>query len=286
MPNSTRPPLSRRAFTLALTAVASAFALPGRAFAADDLRVAFIPEAGASPDQIAAKQPLIDMIAKATGRNVKLFVTTSYAATVEAIGNDGVDIAYLGGLTYVKAHEKYGVKPLVQRSEDKQYHSLFITGNAAITSLKDLKGKTFAFGDINSTSGHLIPVKELLEAGIDPSKDLKTNFTGNHPATAQAVASGQADAGAIDEGIYKKLVADKTIDPAKARVFHTSKPFVDYVWVAAKSVDDKTAAAVGHAFEASASPELLKLLRATKYVKADDKEYDGIREVARREKLL
>jgi len=281
-----RSPLSRRDFTLALSASLGALALPLSAAAADDLRVAFIPEAGASPDQIAAKQPLIDMIAKATGRNVKLFVTTSYAATVEAIGNDGVDIAYLGGLTYVKAREKYGVKPLVQRSEDKQYHSLFITGNLAINALGDLKGKTFAFGDINSTSGHLIPAKELYEAGIDPNKDLKASFTGNHPATAQAVASGQADAGAIDEGIYRKLIADKTLDPAKARVFYTSKPFVDYVWVAAKNLDEKTALAVSLGFQSDVSPAFLKLLRATKFVKADDKEYDGIREIAKREKLL
>ena len=286
MPNLTRPPLSRRAFTIALTAATGAFALPSSAFAADDLRVAFIPEAGASPDQIAAKQPLIDMIAKATGRTVKLFVTTSYAATVEAIGNDGVDIAYLGGLTYVKAHDKYAVKPLVQRAEDKLYHALFITGVKDLDALKELKGKSFAFGDINSTSGHLIPAKELYEAGIDPNKDIKFSFTGNHPATAQAVASGQADAGAIDEGIYKKLVADNTIDPAKARVFFTSKPFVDYVWVAAKSLDDKTAAAVARGFETDRNPAFLKLLRATKFVKADDKEYDGIREIARKEKLL
>ncbi len=281
-----RSPLSRRDFTLALTASLGALSLPLGAAAADDLRVAFIPEAGASPDQIAAKQPLIDMIAKATGRTVKLFVTTSYAATVEAIGNDGVDIAYLGGLTYVKAHDKYGVKPLVQRTEDKQYHSLFITGNPAINSVKDLKGKTFAFGDINSTSGHLIPAKEMYEVGVDPNKDLKTSFTGNHPATAQAVASGQADAGAIDEGIYRKLVAEKTIDPAKARVFYTSKPFVDYVWVASKSVDEKTALAVSLGFQSEVNPAFLKLLRATKFVKADDKEYDGIREIARKEKLL
>ena len=51
-----RSPLSRRDFTLALTASLGALALPLGAAAADDLRVAFIPEAGASPDQIAAKR--------------------------------------------------------------------------------------------------------------------------------------------------------------------------------------------------------------------------------------
>ena len=126
----------------------------------------------------------------------------------------------------------------------------------------------------------------MYEVGVDPNKDLKTSFTGNHPATAQAVASGQADAGAIDEGIYRKLVAEKTIDPAKARVFYTSKPFVDYVWVASKSVDEKTALAVSLGFQSEVNPAFLKLLSATKFVKADDKEYDGIREIARKEKLL
>ena len=268
--------------------IAAAAALPLRASAADELRVAFIPDVATTAASYAEKQPLVEMLQRATGRTVRLIIPTNYAATVEAIGNDGVDLAYFGALTYVKANERYGVRPLVQRLEDRRFHSLFIasSANGAITSLKDLKGKTFAFGDVNSTSGHLIPVKEMLEAGVNPDTEMKTRYTGNHTATAVAVASGQVDAGAIDETVYRKLVADKTLDPAKARVFYTSKPFTDYVWAVRKDLDSSLITSIRHGFLQANDPKLLALLRATRYVTVSDHEYDSIRETAKKLNLL
>jgi phosphonate transport system substrate-binding protein len=279
--------IDRPRFLYALTALGSATALaPARALAADTLTVAFIPEVATTPASFAAKQPLVDMLAKATKKTVKLVIPTNYAATVEAVGNDSVDLAYFGGLTYLKARKLYGVIPLVQREADRQFHSLFITSRPQIAKLPDLRDKSFAFGDPNSTSGHLQPVKEMLDAGIDPDKDLRTRYTGNHTATAIAVSGGSVDAGAIDETVYRKLVEDKTIDPAKARVFFTSRPFVDYVWVVRKGMDAPTAEAIKKAFLGLNDPAVLDVLRATKYVAADDAEYEPLRKVAERLKLL
>lgn len=279
---------SRSLFVRGAAGIAAAAALPLRASAADELRVAFIPDVATTAASYAEKQPLVEMLQRATGRTVRLIIPTNYAATVEAIGNDGVDLAYFGALTYVKANERYGVRPLVQRLEDRRFHSLFIasSANGAITSLKDLKGKTFAFGDVNSTSGHLIPVKEMLEAGVNPDTEMKTRYTGNHTATAVAVASGQVDAGAIDETVYRKLVADKTLDPAKARVFYTSKPFTDYVWAVRKDLDSSLITSIRHGFLQANDPKLLALLRATRYVTVSDHEYDSIRETAKKLNLL
>jgi len=281
-------PLTRRQFVAGSVALAG-FAVDSRAVqAADDLRVAFIPEVATTAASVAEKQPLVELLQQRVNRKVRLIIPTSYAATVEAIGNDGVDLAYFGALTYVKAAARYGARPVVQRLEDQRFHALFIASgaNGALSALKDLKGKTFAFGDVNSTSGHLIPAKELFEAGIDSERDLQARFTGNHTATAIAVNSGQVDAGAIDETIYRKLVADKTIDPARARVFHTSKPFVDYVWAVRRDLDSELVTAIRHAFLEAKDPKVLELLRATKFVTATDHQYDSIRETARKLALL
>jgi phosphonate transport system substrate-binding protein len=279
--------IERSSFLTAVAAFGSLAAVaPSRAVAADTLTVAFIPEIATTPSSYAAKQPLVDMLARATKRSVKLVIPTNYAATVEAVGNDSVDLAYFGGLTYLKARKLYGVVPLVQREADRQFHSLFITSRQQITKLTDLRGKSFAFGDVNSTSGHLQPVKEMLDAGIDPDKDLQTRYTGNHTATAIAVSGGSVDAGAIDETVYRALVADKKLDPATARVFFTSHPFVDYVWVVRKGVDAATADAIKKAFLGLTDAAVLDVLRATKYVVADDAEYEPLRKVAERLKLL
>jgi len=279
--------MKRRTFVSALTGGAAFLSLPQLARAADELHVGFIPEVATTPSSIAEKQPFVDYLTKALGRPVKLIIPTNYAATVEAIGNGSLDLAHFGALTYIKAAARYHVKPLVQRVEDRSFHSLFITGDPSIAALKDLKGKTFAFGDVNSTSGHLVPAKELLAAGIDPDKDLVARFSGNHTNTAIAVNSGQVVAGALDETVYHKLVDDKTIDgTSKARVFHTSQPFIDYVWAVRSDLDPASVAQIRSAFLSLGDPKVLAILRGTKYVVANDAEYDPLRATAKSIGLL
>src|SRR5579862_8180068 len=118
---------------------------PGRA-ASEGIRVGMIPDAGATQVSIDQKKPLKDYLAGAIGQSVDLIIPTNYNATVEALGNGSLDFAYLGGLTFLKAHAQYGVMPLVQRDSDMRFHSLFITQTgSSIKSLADLKGKNFAF---------------------------------------------------------------------------------------------------------------------------------------------
>lgn len=278
--------LSRRAFTLGTTATIATAFTPRPARSADELHVAFVPEVATTSASISAKQPFVDGLSKATGRDVKLIIPTNYAATVEAVGNGSVDLAHFGGLAYLKAEAHYGVTPQVQRQEDRAFHALFITSSPDVKTLSDLRGKTFAFGDVISTSGHLIPAKELLEAGVDPTKDLTVRFTGNHTNTALAVNAGQVVAGGLDETVYHAMVAAGTIDPTKARVFRTSAPFVDYVWTTSKGLDPAVAAKIKSAFLSLNEPAVLGLLRATKYVVATNTEYDPLRKVAQQLQML
>jgi phosphonate transport system substrate-binding protein len=279
--------LTRRAFVASAAAFSSIAVLPRIGRAADDLHVAFVPDVANTADSISAKQPFVDWLAKSTGLNVKLIIPTNYAATVEAVGNGSVDLAYFGGLAFLKAQAHYGAQPLVQRIEDRAFHSYFITNSPDVKTLADLKGKTFAFGDPISTAGHLIPAKDLLEAGIDPNKDIVARFSGNHTNTALAVNSGQVLAGALDETVYKKMVNDKTIDgTSKARVFHISEPFVDYVWATSKTLDPAAAASIKRAFLELKSGPVLELLRGSGYVAATNAEYDPLRVVAEKLQLL
>jgi phosphonate transport system substrate-binding protein len=200
---------------------------------ADAIKVGMVPDAGATQVSVEEKAPLRDYLSKAVGAKVELIIPTNYNATVEGLGNGSLDFAYLGALTYVKARDRYKVIPLVQRSADKNFHSLFITqAGAKIQKLADCKGKRFAFGDINSTSGHLIPFDELRKAGIKADDDMQIRYTGSHAATLKTVEGGAADAGALDETVYRSMISEGKVDGNKVRIFATSPPFVDYVWVA------------------------------------------------------
>jgi phosphonate transport system substrate-binding protein len=224
------------------------------------------------------------------GQEVNLVIPTNYNATVEALGNGSLDFAYLGALTYVKAQRQYGVIPLVQRTSDQQFHSLFITGtDSPIKALADIKGKQFAFGDINSTSGHLIPFLELKQAGINVDADLKFRYSGSHAATAKAVEAGAVDAGALDETVYNAMIAEGKLDKSKVRVFYASKPFVDYVWVARKDISKELREKFSEAFlvlKEGKDDKVLQILRGKSFVRANDEEYSNIRRVAEELKML
>jgi phosphonate transport system substrate-binding protein len=254
------------------------------------LRVGMIPDAGATQVSIEEKAPLREYLAKAIGQQVELIIPTNYNATVEALGNGSLDFAYLGGLTYVKAHARYNVVPLVQRESDRQFHSLFITAaTSSIKSLTDVKGRTFAFGDINSTSGHLMPYAALKQAGLVPGSDFSFRYTGSHPATAKAVEAGTADAGALDESVYQAMLSNGQLDGAKVRIFYTTPPFIDYVWVARDGIGEEPREKFAAAFLAlteERDAKVLSILRGSHFQRVADDQYEELRQIARELKLF
>ncbi len=249
------------------------------------LRLSMIPTT--DPGKVIREsQPLVEYLEREVGGKIDLTVPTNYAAVVEAIANDQVDIAYLGGFTYVQASKRSGVMPLVQRERDRNFHSLFITQkDSGINSLADLKGHKFAFGDVNSTSGHLMPEYFMREAGVDLEVVSGAIYSGGHDATALAVANKKVDAGALDETVFQRMVSENKLDSTQVRVFYTTPPFFDYIWVARKSLDPKIAEAFSTAMLKLDGNEptqkvILDLLSASKYVKAEDSDYNKLRQAA------
>jgi len=255
------------------------------------LRLSMIPTTDPSK-MLRESEPLTSYLQEQTGMKVDMTIPTNYAAVVEAIANDQVDIAYLGGFTYVQSSKRSGVIPLVQRDQDQNFHSVFITRqDSGINGLSDLNGHTFAFGDVNSTSGHLMPEFFMREAKVDSQVIEKATYTGGHDATALAVANSRVDAGAMDETVYQKMVSDGKLDQTKARVFYTTPPFFDYVWAARKGLDPKIQEAFAAAFlkldqnDPKHQP-VLDILRAKKYVRANDSDYAKLRQAASEAGLL
>jgi phosphonate transport system substrate-binding protein len=254
--------------------------------AGDAITIGLIPD-GLTQEE---RAPLQAYLSKTMARPVKLVVPDRYSDTVAHLADGSYDFACLGALMYVRAHAKHGVVPLVQRASDLQFHSVFITSTGSlIHSLADLRGKQFAFGDIDSASAHLIPYRELTEAGINPNTDLKVRFSGSHSVTAALVESGAVDAGVLDETVFSSLIDSGKIDKNKVRIFHTSKPFVDYVFVARKDVPAAERAKLVQAFLSLKQDEnasVLKVLRAKQFVEATDQEYETMRRIAKELKMF
>jgi phosphonate transport system substrate-binding protein len=272
-----------RTIVVLLTSLLAAVSAFG---ANNSITVALTPD-GLSPEQ---RVPLQHYLTQYMGREVKLVTLSSYSATLDSLSSGSVDFASLGAVTYVRGRARMGLVPLVQRESDLQYHSLIIANTGKpIYSLSDLRGKQFAYGDINSTSGHVIPYLEMKRAGINPDTDFQFRYSGEHSATVKLVEMGMVDAGAVDEAIFNAMIKDGRADRNRLRVIHTSKPFVDYVYVARRGMSDsdkeKFSAAL-LALKEGKNDEVLKLLRASKFVKANDGEYAAIREAAQELNLV
>jgi phosphonate transport system substrate-binding protein len=256
-------------------------------------RVTAIPDE--SPTELARKAaPLVKYLESKLGMKVEFTPVTDYAASVEALANKQADLAWFGGFTFVQANVRSGGKavPLVQREEDEKFKSVFITTDASIKTLADLKGKTLSFGSQSSTSGHLMPRNFLLEAKVDPDKDIKrVAFSGAHDATIAAVAAGKVDAGALNISVWEKFVADKKVDPAAVRVFYTTPGYYDYNWTVHADMPAALKEKLTKAFldlnkSTPEGKEILELQRATRFVPTKAENYKGIEAAAKNAGLL
>jgi phosphonate transport system substrate-binding protein len=203
------------------------------------LRVSAIPDE--APTELQRKfAPLGKYLEAQTGMKVVFTPVSDYAAVVESLATKKIDLAWLGGFTFVQAKIRTNgtAIPIAQREEDAKFTSKFITADPAIKGLADLKGKTFAFGAPSSTSGSLMPRFFLQQAGLNPEKDFKNvAFSGAHDATVAFVAAGKAEAGVLNASVWDKLVEQKKVDTDKVRVFATTPPYFDYNWTVRGDLD-------------------------------------------------
>ena len=278
--------------TLALAAGIALSVSAVFAQAADVLKVSAIPDE--APTELLRKfKPLGAYLEQELGMKVEFVPVADYAAVVEALAADRIDMAWLGGFTFVQARLKTGnAVPLVQREQDAEFTSKFITSDPAVKSLQDLKGKTFAFGSVSSTSGSLMPRYFMLQDGIKPEDFFsRVAYSGAHDATAAWVQAGKADAGVLNASVWQKLVDAGKVDTDKVKVFATTPTYYDYNWTVRGNLDAALQEKIKAAFLAldPAKPEqkaILDLQAASRFIETQPANYEGIEEAARAAGLL
>ncbi|WP_095588976.1 phosphonate ABC transporter substrate-binding protein [Actibacterium ureilyticum] len=156
-------------------------------------------------DRMTSHQCLKDYTEEALGVPVKIFAPADYNGVIQGLLGGTIDYAWLGASGYAKTYleDPEAVEPvLVKINLDGSYgyHSIgFARKDSGITSLEDMKGKVFGFGDPNSTSGYLIPSIEIPEttgASMENGDYFgEVKFTGGHEQTIVAVNNGDVDGG-------------------------------------------------------------------------------------------
>ena len=138
---------------------------------------------------------------KKLGVKIKLFQASDYAGVGQALIAGHLQMARIGGAGYASVWLDCNgcIEPSVTTEGldgTTGYLSILtVRTDSPYQSLQDLKGKSIAFADPNSTSGYIVPMVMLTKAGIDPDKFFgKTSFSGGHEQSVIALLKGTYDA--------------------------------------------------------------------------------------------
>ncbi|MDT8860557.1 phosphate/phosphite/phosphonate ABC transporter substrate-binding protein [Alkalihalobacillus sp. MEB130] len=236
------------------------------------------------------------------GREVVVEQYPNYNAVVEAINYNHIDLAFLGPLTYLIAHEQSGAQAIITQEVDGSpyYYSYIITHqdrewDSLDDLLEDRSEVDFAFASISSTSGHLIPGLHLRQLGFYESEDEhefnQIQFAGSHDIVTNLVRDQAVDAGAVDSAILEALMKEDDQNGGTLReeikVLWQSEELYQYPWVVPAEMNDELIAEVQEAFYEIADEEILRIFGgATRFVEADDSQYADVLEAAREFDML
>jgi len=210
-------------------------------------------------DRLNSNECLRAYAEEALGVPVKLFAPADYNGVMQGLLGGTIDMAWLGASSYagIYIQDPEAVEPvLIKINTDGSYgyHSIgFARKDSGIASLDDMAGKSFGFGDPNSTSGYLIPSIEIpqykdgitMESG-DYFGEVK--FTGGHEQTIVAVNNGDIDAGVTwadgqgawedgyNSGAFRKAVDAGLVDMNDFVEIWRSKPIPEGPVVLRKSL--------------------------------------------------
>ena len=230
-------------------------------------------------------QPMMDFLSQETPYHFELRLGRTYEDAVQLLGAGEVDLAILGGLTYLEARSQFGARPLVKplnAAGSPFYHSIFITrDDSPITRLAELSGHSLALASFHSTAGNLIPRYELDRAGVPMQRLSRIENLPHHEMVVRAILKGHFDAGAVTD-----LVADQ-YQPKGLRRLHVSDPIPSGPVVCRADLPDSVAHVVAAVLLQIdplpvVSQEFLQHWDAEfrhGFVPAHDADYDGLRRI-------
>jgi phosphonate transport system substrate-binding protein len=156
-----------------------------------------------APRLIPIYEKIAAMISEKLGCEVKVYISTNYNAEIEAMRNGKLEIAEFGPLGYVLAHEVAKAEAVATFADakgnpDSYWASIVTYPQSGIKTVADIRGRSFAFSDPASTSGHLFPAYGLRKGGLDPDKDVKGIYAGSHTASFEALYNRKVEAGELN----------------------------------------------------------------------------------------
>ena len=205
----------------------------------------------------------------------------------KSLSTGETDIALLGPWGYVLANNQANAQVISTILYDgkPEYFAIMVTHpKSGINSPKDLKGKTFAFGDKGSTSGYLIPLHYFMQQGIDPETYFSKVLYTKHQAIEVQVTQGALDAGADYNRNRNAMIELGLIKAEQSKIFWQSPALPNDAFAVSASlyknkalIEKIQAALLEVGADLKSQPNLLPA-HYTGFVSRDDGFYKPIRD--------
>lgn len=167
-----------------------------------------------NPDQmILEKEQLSEYLTKKIGIPVKVIIPTSSAVLLQGLSNESIDLGYLSSVDMVQAMNNNSAEILLAGEIEGKtsYSSIWLVKKEAqYKSISDLKGKSVAFASKTSTSGFLMPLRDLIQQNLLVEKQKPESFFGQgqvwygsgYVSAVQRLLDGQAEAAAVSDYVF------------------------------------------------------------------------------------
>lgn len=227
--------------------------------------------------------PLADYLGEELKQPVRIRIQKSYQAHIDFVGQDQADIAFIGPVSYIFLRKNYGAKPLLAKLEESGasfFHGVIIVRrDSPLASLEDLKGKSFAFSDPNSTMGYIVPRAMLAQAGVSVSQLRRHDFLNSHHDVVLAVLGGYFDAGGVKDEIFVEY------EKRGLRALAKSPPVAEHLFLARSTLPPQLVQRLRALFlTMDSNPRKQKILSsikgtATGFVPVAPHDYDSLEEL-------
>jgi phosphonate transport system substrate-binding protein len=231
----------------------------------------------------------LDYIGDKLAMPVEFVDRDNYAEINSLVKTGGVDVAFVCGGPYVEGHEEFGMELLAapQAYGGLVYYSYIIVGkDSKVASLRELRGRGFAFTDPLSNTGALVPTYLLAKMGETPASFFgKQVFTQSHDKSIKAVAQGIVDGAAVDSLIWEYLNRTDPEFTSRTKIIQKSSPYGIPPVVVRKDLDQRLKQRLREVFLNAHQDEkgrtLLGGMMIDKFVPIKDSAYDSIRDMKR-----
>lgn len=159
--------------------------------------------------------PVLSALERRLGMPVRAEVAADYAGVIWKMRSGYAQVAWLGNKSAIEAVDNADAEVFAQVQFDVGpggYHSLLLVNQESpLLETRDLfaqaAGLTFGIGDVNSTSGYLVPAYFLFgRNGVQPHRAFKRVVRGNHEDNLNAVAQGTVDAATVSSATMERVL--------------------------------------------------------------------------------